>query len=545
MAIPFHGQGHLLPCIELCKRLAARGLHIAIVADPSIRATLRAVADQSSSSGLRITVIELESKEEEEEELGESAPYPDHHGPPGHDHMQQQKAMEDILQKLSAPPLCIIGDVMLGWIPDLCNKFGIPRVSFITSGACSLAFEYAIWKHRSALDQLQHDDNQTAFVVPGFPSSMTIAPSDLQHLPPDGGGGPPPPPGRRGGPPPPRGRRGGPPPPGRGHLPPPPGRPQGSNPNFPPGGRPPGSKSQSPPWMNGIKDCVGILVNTGGELESPFIEYIGKEIEKPIWAAGPFLPSSFWDQSGPSTTITHDSAIRNRKSSIDEEQCLEWLNSKAPASVLYVCFGSEVGPSDEEIRELALGLEAAQKPFIWVLQNYHNPPPDHPPHDQGNNEGGGDEYVLPEGFEGRIEGLGLIIRGWAPQLLILSHPSTGGFLSHCGWNSTVESIGHGVPILAWPIRGDQHYNAKMLVNDLQIAAMIERPTQDGLVNRKEIGNGVKLLMESEQGVQMRERAASLKLKLRSTCLASSHAVLDTFLDHLLAKPSEPPGWITF
>nr|ADE76670.1 unknown [Picea sitchensis] len=85
----------------------------------------------------------------------------------------------------------------------------------------------------------------------------------------------------------------------------------------------------------------------------------------------------------------------------------------------------------------------------------------------------------------------------------------------------------------------------MLVNDLQIAAMIERPTQDGLVNRKEIGNGVKLLMESEQGVQMRERAASLKLKLRSTCLASSHAVLDTFVDHLLAKPSEPPGWITF
>jgi hypothetical protein len=508
MAIPFHGQGHLFPCIELCKRLAARGLPITIVADSSVTATLRTVANHSSS-GLRITVIELESEEEEE-----SAPHPDHHHPHGHDHMQQQqKAMEDILQKLSTPPLCIIGDVMMGWIPELCNKFGIPRVSFFTSGACSLAFEYAIWKHRSALDQLQQDDKQAAFSVPGFPPSMSITQSDLQHrappFPPGGGGG--------GGPPPPPGRR-----------PPPP---------------PPGSKSHSPPWMNGIKDCVGILINTCEELECPFIEYIEKEIEKPIWAAGPLLPSSsFSDQSG--TTVTHDSAIRSKKSSIDEDQCLEWLNSKAPASVLFVSFGSEVGPSDEEIRELALGLEAAQKPFIWVLQNHyhdHLPPPDHPPRHQGSDEAEGGEDLLPEGFEGRIEGLGLIIRGWAPQLLILSHPSTGGFLSHCGWNSAVESIDHGVPILAWPIRGDQHYNAKLLVNDLQIAAMIDMPTQDGLVNRKEIGNGVKLLMESEHGAQLRERAASLKLKFRSTNFLSSQAVLDTFLDHLLRKQSEVFG----
>lgn len=302
MVIPFHGQGHLFPCIELCKRLAARGLTIKIVADPLISATLRAVADQSSSSGLRMTVIELES-EEEEEKLGESGPYPDYHHDHRHHHMQQQlKAMEAILQKkLSAPPLCIIGDVMLGWIPDLCKRFDIPRVSFVTSGACSMAFEHAILKHRNALDQLHHvNDNQTAFVVPGFPSSITISPSDLQHVPPSGGAG---------------------------LLPPPP---QGSKPNFtpplmsPPPPPPPGLRSQSPPWMNGVKDCVGILVNTCGELEFPFIEYTEKELEKPIWAAGPFLPfSSFWNQSEPCTAITHDSVIRNRKSSIDEDRCLE------------------------------------------------------------------------------------------------------------------------------------------------------------------------------------------------------------------------------
>ena len=195
-------------------------------------------------------------------------------------------------------------------------------------------------------------------------------------------------------------------------------------------------------------------------------------MDKTVWAAGPLLPSSsFSDQSGSSTTITHDSAIRNtRKSSIHEDQCLEWLNSKAPARVLYDSFSSEVGPSDEELRELALGLEA----FIWVLKNhFHDHPPGH------------------LGFEGRIEGLRLIIRGWAPQLLILSHPSTRGFLSH--------SRKH------WPRRshlGMAHqrrstfYNAKLLVNDLQIAPLIQKPTQDGLVYREEIGIGVELLMES-------------------------------------------------
>merc|ERR1711915_106016 len=119
---------------------------------------------------------------------------------------------------------------------------------------------------------------------------------------------------------------------------------------------------------------------------------------------GPFLPDScFLDQLASGNTVAHDSAIRGKKCSIDEEQCLKWLNSKAPASVLFISFGSEVGPSVEETRELAYGLEAAQKPFIWVLQNHYR---GYPPCDQGLDEGEGTEDMLPEGFEDRIEGLG-------------------------------------------------------------------------------------------------------------------------------------------
>lgn len=275
--------------------------------------------------------------------------------------------------------------------------------------------------------------------------------------------------------------------------------------------------------MNGLKECHGALVNTCRDLESPFVEYVIKETEKPAWAVGPLLPSSFWEESPGS--VTHDSSVRkSRKSNIDEQQCSQWLDAQAPGSVIYVSFGSEVGPSDEEWTELALGLEAAEKPFILVLQA------------EPEEEEAQVEEILPKGFEQRVEGRGLVIRGWAPQLLILSHPATGGFLSHCGWNSTVESLGLGVPLLAWPIRGDQHYNAKLLVLELEAAAMIDVDQDSGVVKRDSVVKGVKILMESEQGLKMREKAKYLKELLRSS-LESSQKELDAFLRYVLHLPN--------
>uniref|UniRef100_M1CW60 UDP-glucosyltransferase n=1 Tax=Solanum tuberosum TaxID=4113 RepID=M1CW60_SOLTU len=107
-------------------------------------------------------------------------------------------------------------------------------------------------------------------------------------------------------------------------------------------------------------------------------------------------------------------------------------------SVIYVSFGCEVGPSLEEYPQLANALEATNHPFIWVIEagsGRHGPPL--------ALFGGGqqEEGYYPHGLEERVGNRGLIIKGWAPQLLILSHPLTDGFLSHCGWNSTMEAIG--------------------------------------------------------------------------------------------------------
>ncbi|KAI9071673.1 hypothetical protein K1719_046365 [Acacia pycnantha] len=115
-------------------------------------------------------------------------------------------------------------------------------------------------------------------------------------------------------------------------------------------------------------------------------------------------------------------------------------------------------------------------------------------------EGGGGYF--PHGFDSRVGKRGLIICGWAPQLLILSHPSTGGFLSHCGWNSTVEAIGRGVPFLVWPIRGDQYYDAKLVVDHFKVGYMISDDLSQ-MVKKDNIVKGIERLMNDKD---MKRRA---------------------------------------
>ncbi|GLJ07767.1 hypothetical protein SUGI_0073790 [Cryptomeria japonica] len=113
---------------------------------------------------------------------------------------------------------------------------------------------------------------------------------------------------------------------------------------------------------------------------------------------------------------------------------------------------------------------------------------------------------LPEGFMERSKGL--VIWGWAPQLLILSHPSVGAFMSHCGWNSTLESILFGVPLVTWPMFSDQHFNSKLVTEELDIGVQFCQH-MDEIPNEKKVEKAVRLVMGSEQGRQMRKRAEEL------------------------------------
>lgn len=153
------------------------------------------------------------------------------------------------------------------------------------------------------------------------------------------------------------------------------------------------------------------------------------------------------------------------------------------------------------MKALALGLESSQQPFIWVVR----PPLEAPLNSEFSAE------FLPEGFEERVKEnkLGLIIRKWAPQLLILSHPSTGGFLSHCGWNSVLESLTQGVPIIGWPMTADQFTNSKVLEEEVGVCIEMWRG-KEGELEPETVERRVKMVMKEEKGNRLRQRAAEIR-----------------------------------
>ncbi|GKV31751.1 hypothetical protein SLEP1_g40419 [Rubroshorea leprosula] len=184
-----------------------------------------------------------------------------------------------------------------------------------------------------------------------------------------------------------------------------------------------------------------------------------------------------------------------------------WLDEQPSGSVLYVCFGSGGTLSQDQVNELAIGLETSRQRFLWVVKS---------PHDKATNatyfgvESIGDPFdFLPNGFLERTKGVGLVVPSWAPQAQILSHGSTGGFVTHCGWNSTLESIVHGVPLIAWPLYAEQRMNAVLLADDLQVALRV-KAKENGVVGREDIAEYAKGLIAGEEGKLLRNRMQKLK-----------------------------------
>ena len=167
------------------------------------------------------------------------------------------------------------------------------------------------------------------------------------------------------------------------------------------------------------------------------------------------------------------------------------------AFVRFVHFLREWNSSTKaHVTELTVGLEASGHRFLWVLRS--------PSSSFLSVEETELSQLLPEGFESRTKDRGLVVASWAPQIPVLSHPSTGGFISHCGWNSTLESISHGVPIICWPLFAEQRMNRLLLVNELK-AGIAAKMRRDGFVGREEVERAVRQLMEGEQGRRLRAR----------------------------------------
>lgn len=409
-----------------------------------------------------------------------------------------------------AKPVYAVMDIMMSWSREVFAKFNIPAVSFMTSGACSAAMRYASWKaHAEDMKPGEIRD------LPGLPQDMALTYADLRgersHKRPRD-----------------IGRPGGP------HESDETGEPPNGKILGPYGQGPPGP-GEKPRWLDEVEGTIGLFINTCDDLDHPFINYITNQIGKPVWGVGPLLPKQYWKSAG---SLVHDHKIRsNRNSNYTEDEVIQWLDTKPSGSVVYISFGSEVGPTMEEYAELASALQDSSQPFIWVIQPGSGKPG--PPRSlfeaQPGPDGAKEEGYFPHGLDSKVGDRGLIIRGWAPQLLILSHTSTGGFLSHCGWNSVMEAIGRGVPLLAWPIRGDQFYNAKLVVSHLKVGHIV--PTFDGpseMVKKDDILVGIDRLMADRE---VHKHAVTLCKKFKSGFPTSSIAALDAFVDFTGKKPT--------
>ncbi|KAF2294881.1 hypothetical protein GH714_025888 [Hevea brasiliensis] len=189
---------------------------------------------------------------------------------------------------------------------------------------------------------------------------------------------------------------------------------------------------------------------------------------------------------------------------------------KAPNSVIYVSFGSIAEINEAEFLEIAWGLANSNQPFLWVVR---------PRLVRGS------EWIepLPDGFQERLGGIGHIVK-WAPQKEVLAHPAIGGFWTHNGWNSTLESICEGVPMICHPISGDQKVNARYVTDIWRIGLHLEKKLERG-----EIERAVKRLIVEADGQEMRKRIMSLKEKVE-ICLkqgGSSYDSLERLTDYIL------------
>lgn len=233
----------------------------------------------------------------------------------------------------------------------------------------------------------------------------------------------------------------------------------------------------------------GIFVNTFVDLEPGAIKTLQTEDPNvpPVYPVGPIIQSGLDDDS-------HGS------------DCLKWLDRQPSGSVLFVSFGSGGTLSNEQLNELAIGLEISGHRFLWVVRS----PNDHSSFGSFFSTQSQDDPFgfLPTGFVDRIKDRGLLVPSWAPQIKVLSHGSTGGFLTHCGWNSTLESIVNGVPLIVWPLYAEQRMNAVMLNQGLKVA-LRPNASQRGLVEADEIARVVKELMDGDEGKKARYKMREL------------------------------------
>ncbi|KAI5082075.1 hypothetical protein GOP47_0001818 [Adiantum capillus-veneris] len=234
-------------------------------------------------------------------------------------------------------------------------------------------------------------------------------------------------------------------------------------------------------WQQSESFAHAMVINSFEELEAPTFKALSEGFRLPVYGIGPLV-----EPLGKETSLWKE-----------DEGCIAWLDKQPSLSVLYISFGSITILSQSQFDEIMAALIASAQRFLWVFR------PDLVKGVTSNSGSSAFDVIMDQ-----CNGRGCVVE-WAPQLRVLAHPSVGGFLTHCGWNSVLEAIAHGMPMLCWPYFSDQTLDAKYVVEEWKIGLQLNEAS-NGLVERGEIEKVMKALMEGNEGRTLRENVSRLK-----------------------------------
>ncbi|KAL2926575.1 Scopoletin glucosyltransferase [Bienertia sinuspersici] len=432
---PFMAHGHMIPTLDIARLFAARGVKTTIITTHANAPTFTTIIEKHNNNKSEAPIINLELFEFHAQEAGL---------PQGCENLEQalgpgimdrfikatellREQLEQLLEKVK--PNCLVADMFFPWATESAAKFSIPRLVFHGTSFFSLCVAEVIRVYEP-FKSVSSDEEMV--VLPSLPHEVGLTrlqlSEDLRKE----------------------------------------------------------EETESKRRASMIKESeltsYGVIVNSFYELEPEYADFFRKDLGRKAWHIGPVSLNN--------RTID-EKAQRGKQASINEHECLKWLNSKKPYSVIYICFGSTAHLIPQQLHEIAAALEACGQDFIWVVRN---------------------EDCLPSGMADK----GLIIRGWAPQVLILEHEAVGAFLTHCGWNSTLEGIAAGVQMITWPVFAEQFYNEKLVTKILKIGIPVGAkkwtvaPSAEDVIPRNEIEKAFREIMEGVEAEERRQRAKEYK-----------------------------------
>nr|XP_043631266.1 UDP-glycosyltransferase 76B1-like [Erigeron canadensis] len=264
-----------------------------------------------------------------------------------------------------------------------------------------------------------------------------------------------------------------------------------------------GNKELIASMIQETKAASGIILNTFKELEEAACLALTQDFRIPIFPIGPF----------------HKYFPASSSSLLEQDRgSISWLDLQPISSVVYVSFGSIAQVSEAEFSDMAWGLASSNQRFLWVVR-------------PGSVCGSEWLESLPKGFMEEVGERGCIVK-WAPQQQVLAHKATGAFWTHSGWNSTLESICEGVPMICSPCSYDQPINARYVTDVWRIGVMLD----NWRMNRREIGRAIKRVfdMDNDEGIEMRQRSKSLQHKVNLSLQrgGTAYRSLENLVDHI-------------